>query len=441
MPVQPSVKVQAPASKSFSHRYVFAAALAEGESIVRGVLDSDDLSRTMQCLAACGASFKRSGEAVIVRGVGGGLRGGDLSSPAELKVGESGTTCRLVTAVAAAGRGVFRVSGAGRMHERPIKALTDVLKAAGVGFTWGGRPGYPPFVMETGGLPGGSMAVDASASSQYLSGLMLAAPMAKNDTAMECAGERIVSWPYVTLTMQVMEDFGIVFETRINKGGGFTAVPWREIKAPNPENVRFLVRPGRFRSGEYAVEADWSNSSYFCIAGALGPRPVTVMGVRPDSIQGDRYILDILKRMGAGVHIGDDSVTVSPGELIGATIDMSACPDLAPGVAVLASQAYGETVIHGAAHLRIKESDRLAGPARELSKIGCNSEVTEDGMIIRPGKDPAGVSAEFNTYGDHRMAMSLALLGLRGVDVKLDDPGVVSKSFPGFWDEWKKVVE
>lgn len=441
MPMPHAVKVQAPASKSFSHRYVFAASLAEGESIIRGVLESDDLSRTMDCLAACGASFRRTNGAMIVRGVGGRPRGGDLSGPAELNVGESGTTCRLVTAVAAAGKGAFRVSGTGRMHERPMTALTEALERAGISFDWEGKPGYPPFVMKTGGLPGGGMSVDASASSQYLSGLLLAAPMAGSETTIECIGERIVSWPYAALTMQVMEDFGIAYAAQVEKGGEFVSVPWREVESPKPGEVRFIVRPGGYRAGEYEVEADWSNASYFCIAGALGPRPVTIEGVRPDSIQGDRAILEILERMGAEVTVDEHSVTVSPGELIGADLDMSACPDLAPGVAVLASQAYGDTRIYGAAHLKIKESDRLAGPAKELGKIGCDAEVTEDGMLVRPGPDPAGGSAEFATYGDHRMAMSLSLLALKGVDVKLDDPGVVSKSFPGFWGEWRKVVE
>jgi 3-phosphoshikimate 1-carboxyvinyltransferase len=270
---------------------------------------------------------------------------------------------------------------------------------------------------------------------------MLAAALASKETVIECAGERIVSWPYVALTMQVMEDFGAAFTVQTMQDGEFDYTPWREVETPEPGAIRFIIRPSSYASGDYAVEADWSNASYFCIAGALGPNPVRVQGVKPDSIQGDRAILDILERMGAEVFLDDNSVTVGPGELIGATIDMGSCPDLAPGVAVLASQAYGETVIKGAAHLKIKESDRLAGPVNELRKIGCEAEVTDDGMVIGGCPDPAGKSAEFKTYGDHRMAMSLALLGLKGVDVKLDDPGVVSKSFPGFWDEWKKVVE
>jgi 3-phosphoshikimate 1-carboxyvinyltransferase len=435
-----AIRVQAPASKSFSHRYVFAAALAEGESVIRGVLDSNDLTRTMDCLAACGASFERSGGDVMVRGVGGMPQGGELSAPAGLYVADSGTTCRLVTGVVAAGRGAFRVHGTERMHERPIAALTEALSRSGVAFHWQGDPGYPPFVMETGGLPGGHMAVNASESSQYLSALMLAAPLAFRETVIECLGESIVSWPYVTLTMQVMEDFGLEFDVEVKQNGQFKAVPWREAPAPEPDGIRFIIPPGTYAPGEYAVEADWSNASYFCIAGALGPRPVTVMGVRPDSIQGDRAILNILTRMGARVDMGADFVTVSPGDLKGAVIDMGACPDLAPGVAVLASQAKGQTVIHGAAHLRIKECDRLAAPAAELAKIGCNAEVTDDGMRITPGESPAGKIVDFKTYDDHRMAMSLALLGLCGVDAHLDEPDVVAKSFPGFWDEWNKVV-
>jgi 3-phosphoshikimate 1-carboxyvinyltransferase len=434
-----AVTVRAPASKSFSHRYVFAAALADGESLVRGVLDSDDLRRTMHCLSALGASFEREGGDLRVIGVAGRPQGGRKDSPADLDVGESGTTCRLVTAVAAAGRGFFKVHGAGRMHSRPIAPLAEALQNAGVSFDWKGEVGCPPFVMGTGGLPGGVLAVDASASSQYLSGPVLASPMAEAESRVESLGGRVASWPYVPLTLQVMADFGVESHLEVYGGGDWLKTPWRESLQPPPGPFRVVVPPASYRAGDYRVEGDWSNASYFCLAGAMGPRPVTITGVRPDSIQGDRAILDIVSRMGAKVEIGEDSVTVSPGELRGIDVDMGACPDLAPGVAVAASQARGRTRITGAAHLRIKESDRLAAPAMELSRIGCEVEVTADGLIVEPC--PVGdMSAEFSAHGDHRMAMSLSLLALRGVDVRLDDPGVVNKSFPGFWEEWNKVA-
>lgn len=435
--------VQAPASKSMSHRAVIAAALAPGESRVSGVLASDDLTRTMGCLAACGARFEQAGDGVLrVVGVAGRPMGG-RDEPADLNVHESGTTCRLMTAVAAAGHGRFRIHGAPRMHERPIGALAETLGALGATFDWETRPGYPPCVMTANGFAGGEVGIDVGESSQYLSGLLLAAPCAHERTTIAVTGDKVVSWPYVALTLATMEDFGIVFSAQRMERGSWVDAAWRRIECAEPGKVRFTVRPGAYRAGAYRVEGDWSNASYFLAAGAVGPRPVVVSGLRADSLQGDRAILDILSRMGARVSWQDDAVTVAPpesGRLQGIDVDMSHCPDIVPTVAVAAAFAASPTTISGAAHLRIKECDRLSATATELNRAGGRVAVLADGLRVEPADFAAGSEVEFCTYGDHRIAMSLSLTALAGVAPRFDNPGCVGKSFPGFFKEWNKVV-
>jgi 3-phosphoshikimate 1-carboxyvinyltransferase len=327
------------------------------------------------------------------------------------------------------------------MHERPIGSLARALTAQGVGFAWEGREGYPPFVLETEGLAGGNMAVDAAESSQYLSGLLLAAPMARSEAVVALAGEQVVSWPYVALTLQAMQDFGINLAAEVLADGKWQSAPWQELAEVTPGRVRFRIAPQSYQARDRRIEGDWSNASYFLAAGAAGPRPVEVRGLRRDSLQGDRAILDILRAMGAEVAWNDagDKVTVSPRGLCGTRVDMGRCPDLVPTVAVLAAFAHGRTTITGVPHLKIKECDRLACPAAELARAGIRAEVFGDGLVVTPGP----LRRErilFQTYKDHRMAMSLSLLGLAGVEVSVDDPDVVGKSFPGFWAEWAKVL-
>ncbi|WP_461209742.1 3-phosphoshikimate 1-carboxyvinyltransferase [Desulfocurvus sp. DL9XJH121] len=436
------VTIQAPASKSMSHRAVMASALARGRSLLSGVLDSDDLTRTMGCLAACGAGFERRADGLLVTGVGGSPRGGAPGEePADLYMHESGTTCRLMTAVAAAGTGSFRVRGVARLHERPIGALARALEAQGVVFQWEGGAGFPPFVMRSSGLSGGQVAVDVGESSQYLSGLLLAAPCAAAETVIGIVGDKVVSWPYVALTLATLEDFGIDFAVRSLESGEPREVPWRDVTCVRPGSHQFLVRPGAYAAGPRRVEGDWSNASYFLAAGAAGLRPVRVEGLRRDSLQGDMAILLILERMGAGVEWDGDAVTVSSGAgLRGVDVDMGACPDIVPTVAALAAFAEGPTRISGAAHLRIKECDRLEGTAETLRRAGAGVDVTADGLVVHPAPLDGQGELAVATQGDHRMAMSAALFALAGRTVVCDDPGCVAKSFPGFWDEWNKIV-
>jgi 3-phosphoshikimate 1-carboxyvinyltransferase len=447
----PGVFVAAPPSKSLSHRALIAAALAGGQSLIENVLASDDIERTRDCLSVAGARFERRGDGYLVYGVSGAPAGGSEQAVL-IDVGESGTTCRLLTAVLAAGRGMFQIQGQGRMHDRPIGELTRVLEGLGTTVRHLGKAGCPPLTLIASGLPGGRAVISMGESSQYLSGLLLASPMAAKESLFEIGGGKAVSWPYVALTLDVMHDFGIGFTVERLGGGIWREIDFREPKEVVPGAVRFKVAPGAYASRTYRVEGDWSNASYLLAAGALGPSPVTVAGLRQSSLQGDRAIVDILSAMGARVVFSregaHDVVTVFPGELQGIDVDMGHCPDLVPTVAVLASLARGVTHITNVAHLRIKESDRLSAMAGEIAKTGAQVEVLPEGLRIEAAAEPVTGqmtgrvtgSIEFTTYGDHRIPMSLSLFELAGIRPAFDNPACVAKSFPGFWGQWRKIV-
>lgn len=442
-----TVTVQAPPSKSLSHRALIASGMANGVSTVRGVLRSVDLTITRGCLEAGGVSIEELADgAYRVVGRPGGLLGGPLGGqddPVTLEVHESGTTCRLIAAVAAAGHGVFELRGAPRMHERPIGALCEALHRLGAEVQYLRKTGYPPLRILTDGLRGGHSTISLDESSQYLSGLLLAAPLAARGTVLEVAGRKVVSWPYVSLTLQVMEDFGVRFHVMQRSGDGFANVDWRELTEARPGEVRIAVMPGSYTAREYEVEGDWSNASYFLAAGAIGPVPVRVTGVRPDSAQGDRAICDILAAMGAPVSFEHGGAVARPAKLRGAELDMGRCPDLVPTVAALAAFAEGETVITNVAHLKIKESDRLEAAAANLRRAGAGAVVFEDGIRIIPAAARGGFdrsATTFACFGDHRMAMSASLYALAGIDAVLDEPSCVSKSFPDFFARWAPVA-
>ncbi|GAB6113742.1 3-phosphoshikimate 1-carboxyvinyltransferase [Desulfomicrobium salsuginis] len=432
------IDITAPSSKSLSHRALICAALAEGESLLEGVLDSQDLTRTAQCLRQLGALIEPRGEKLFVRGTGGRALP-DASGVISMNVGESGTTCRLMAGVVTAIPGAYRIHGEGRMHDRPVRHLTDALIQQGVDVTFEEKDGFPPVVLTSRGLAGGEATINLEQSSQYLSGLLLAAPLAAGPTVIRLMGRSVASWPYVALTLDSMARFGVPVGLERRTAGGWT--PCTHVGAANlpPVDIRLVVHPAPYRSGAMRVEGDWSNASYFLAAGAAGKAPVRIAGLNRYSAQGDRFMLDILERMGGRVKWEGDAVTVFPSTLRGAKIDMNACPDIVPTVAAMAAFATGETVISGAAHLALKECDRIQGPVTELSKAGVAIEARPDGMVIRGTGTLPQRSVDLCTYGDHRMAMSLSLLELAGIAVRLDTPGCVAKSFPGFWAVWAKI--
>lgn len=445
------IQVKAPSSKSVSHRALICSALAHGQSEVHDALQSIDLTITRRVLEAAGAVIEDKNGVLHITGLENGPIGTDLkkdkgAEPLAAFMAESGTSCRLLTGVLAAGHGAFRISGATRMHERPIGDLTDALAKAGTRFEFEINPGFPPFIMHAQGLPGGGMDISLEESSQYLSGLLLAAPLAKKPTTIAVVGDKAVSWPYVALTLSAMDDFKIDFDVSVQKDGKWGIVPWRSLRGVEPGKVRFIVRPSAYEASRYRCEADWSGGSYLLAAGAVGKRPVEVNGLRADSLQGDRAILKIMQSMGAKIEASHTGMTVYPSQLHGTTVDMSDCPDLVPTVAVLAAFADSPTTITNVAHLRIKECDRLSAMVDQVAKTGCKTEDLGDGLRITPTLAsgtplPAGRKIAFDTYGDHRIAMSTAIFGLAGIEVVHDNPDCVSKSFPTFFDTWAVIME
>ncbi len=432
------INLNAPPSKSVSHRSLLAAGLAEGTSELENVLVSDDLLRTRDCLSALGVQFSGDDAAPVIQGLGGQIKAPALD-PVKLDVGESGTTCRLLAAIVSAGQGSFEISGTGRMHERPIRSLGQSLEGQGVRFKYLGLDGCPPVRIESSGLPGGVVTVGLDESSQYLSGVLLAATMAKSSLVINIGGKKIVSWPYVHLTLQAMQRFGNPAQLQTLQEGQWRHADPDRVQRVEPGKIRFVVHPGVLSPVRYRVEGDYSNASYLLAAGAAGDLPVEVSGLDLQSRQGDRRILEILESMGAQISASENGIVVSPGKLHGVDLDMGTCPDLVPTVAVVASMARGTTRIRNVAHLRIKESDRLAGVQQEVSRAGCRCGLKDDGLEIEPSDLARGKKVEFCTYGDHRMAMSLSLYELAGIRVVLDNPACVNKSFPGFWEEWGKV--
>jgi 3-phosphoshikimate 1-carboxyvinyltransferase len=405
-----AARVRVPGSKSITNRALPIAALATGASELVGALDSDDTRVMRDALRALGCEIRCTGDIWSVRGTAGGLR-----SPAEaLWVENSGTTARFLTAAAALADGPVLIDGNARMRERPIDDLVDALVTLGVPVEILGSAGCPPVRIGGGGLPGGSVEIDARRSSQYVSALLLAGPYARADLRLRFAGDTLVSRPYVELTLDMMRAFGAVAQFCADGTGV-------RVEAGHP-----------YRARRYAIEPDASAAAYPFCAAAIAGGSVRVEGVPANSLQADFALLAILEQMGCGVTRGEDfvEVTGSTAALRGVDVDMNDLPDAVLALAVVAAFAEGETHIRNVANLRIKETDRLAALEAELRKLGAEAHADADSLHIRPGPLRA---AEIETYDDHRMAMAFALAGLRVPGVVIRDPGCVSKTWPAYF--------
>ncbi len=404
--------VRLPGSKSFTHRALICAALAGGESFLAGALAAEDTHLSADALTDLGARVTWEAEGARVIGTAGRLR----RPRSAIMLGNSGTSMRLLTAVAALCRegGEITLDGNEAMRRRPIGELVAALNELGVEAA--SRGGCPPVTVAARGIPGGRCRVDASRSSQFVSALLLAAPYAEREVTVEVSGE-VVSRPYIEMTRQTMTDFGVAAEVVSAK--------------------EFRVRSGqRYRPRErYLVEADGSNASYFAAAAAAVEGRVRAEGLRADSLQGDAGFLSALERMGCTVKREAEAAEVScAGPLQAVDIDMGGMPDVVPSLAVLAALAQGTTRIRNVGHLRVKECDRLSALATELSRCGVRVEEREGELIIEGG---GAHGAEIETYDDHRLAMSFAVLGLAVPGISIKEPGCVAKSFPDFWERFE----
>lgn len=401
-------RIRPPGSKSITNRALVCAALAEGTSVLHNALFSEDTQVMITCLQKLGITIEPCEAAKTIRVVGSG--GKIPASYAELYTANSGTTMRFLTATVALGQGVYRLDGTPRMRERPIEDLLVALRALGVAAIAESANGCPPVVVRSTGNWGGETEVSGEISSQFLSGLLMAMPCAPRPVTVRVRGT-LVSKPYVEMTLAAMEAFGVRL--------------WRE------DLVRFCTPGGqKYVARDYWVEPDASAASYFFGAAAVTGGKVTVEGLGRGSLQGDVDFCRCLESMGCEVSWGKEEITVCGGRLRGIDVDMNAISDTVPTLAVVALFAEGPTTIRGVAHIRHKETDRIAALARELRKLGADVDELPDGLRIVPGELRPG---EIETYNDHRMAMSFSLAALRIPGVIIRDPACTAKTYPEFF--------
>ncbi len=408
--------VTVPGSKSITQRALIAAALAEGPSLLHGPLVSEDTDYSSKALNQMGVTVDKVEGSWRVEGTGGRIE----EPEDDIYLGNNGTATRFLTSVAALGSGEFIIDGDKRMQERPIGPLIEALQGWGVDIESIRGTGCPPLNILASGLNGGTTILPEGKSSQYLSSLLLVAPYARQTAELEVRGE-ILSKPYVAMTLEVMSDFGIGAEA-------------------SADFSRFKIDKGCYRAREYHIEGDASNASYFWAAAAVTGGSVTVDNVPVPSMQGDAMLVPLLARMGCNVEQKGQGIRVTgPAKLDPISIDMGDMPDVVPTLAVVAAFAEGTTEIFNIAHLRIKECDRLAATTAELMKMGVSVEEFPDRMVIH-GRGGAGMrGATIKTYDDHRMAMSMAVSGLRIEGMKIEGEGCVAKSFPDFWERFGKL--
>ena len=410
-------EVNLPGSKSLSNRALLLAALAEGRTKITNLLESDDTKHMLNALKQLGIEYRLSKDKRECKIVG---NGGAISSETreELFLGNAGTAMRPLCATLCLGEGSYLLTGEPRMEERPIGDLVNALIQAGAKITYQKEEGYPPLLIEANGLRGGEVQIDGAISSQFLTALLLAAPLAKEDMTIHVIGE-LVSKPYIDITLHIMREFGV------------------EVRHENYETF-FIKGKQTYRAVEsFLVEGDASSASYFLAAAAIKGGTVKVTGIGKKSIQGDIQFVEVLEKMGAKVEWGDEYVSVSKGELHGIDMDFNHIPDAAMTIATTALFAKGKTILRNIYNWRVKETDRLFAMATELRKVGATVLEGEDYLEITPPKELK--HAVIDTYDDHRMAMCFSLLALDPVSVTINDPKCTAKTFPTYFEVFESI--
>jgi len=414
-------EVALPGSKSISNRTLLLSALARGTTVLEGLLDADDTAHMLEALRTLGVAIDRNGATCVVHGAGGRFPNGS----ARLYLGNAGTAVRPLTAALAMQGGDYAIAGVPRMHDRPIGDLVDALRHQGCEIRYTGKDGYPPLAIgAAGGHAGGRLPIRGDVSSQFLSAVLMALPIARGAAQTETTialTTPLISRPYAEITLRLMRRFGVAVDT------------------PDAATFRLSATPGYVSPGTFHVEGDASAASYFLAAGVIGGGPVRVTGVGRDSIQGDVAFADVLARQGADIRMGDDFIEARRGRpLAGGTIDCIAIPDAAMTLAITALFARAPTRLVNIGSWRVKETDRIAAMAAELAKLGATLAAGNDWLEVAPLVEFR--HADIDTYDDHRMAMCFALAAIGGAGVAINDPGCVRKTFPGYFDALARIA-
>lgn len=412
-----SGEVNVPGSKSLSNRALLLAALAEGETELTNLLDSEDIEHMLNALTKLGINYRLSEDKTqcVVQGNGGAF---NVAEPLELFLGNAGTAMRPLCAALAASNVDTVLTGEPRMEERPIGDLVDALREADAEVTYLKNEGYPPLQIKGKTLNGGEMSVDGSVSSQFLTALLMAAPLFSGDVTIRIKGE-LVSKPYIDITLDTMAKFGVT------------------VKNDNYQTFTISGDAKYIAPGKFMVEGDASSASYFLAAGAIKGGTVRVTGIGQNSIQGDIRFADVLEAMGATVVWHDEYIEVTGAPLKGVNMDMNHIPDAAMTIATTALFAEGPTTMTNIYNWRVKETDRLAAMATELQKLGAKVEEGHDYIKVWPTDSLK--HAEIDTYNDHRIAMCFSLVALSDTPVTINDPGCTRKTFPDYFTRFKTL--
>ena len=410
-------EINLPGSKSLSNRALLLAALAEGTTTITNLLESDDTRHMLNALRQLGIIYTLSEDKTECTIVGNaGVISRDRAEA--LFLGNAGTAMRPLCAALCLGKGTYTLTGEPRMKERPIGHLVDTLRQAGATINYLENDGYPPLTIEANGLEGGEVSIDGAISSQFLTALLMASPMAKSDMTITIIGE-LVSKPYIDITLDIMKDFG--------------------VEVVNDDYKTFTIKSGqKYKAVEsFMVEGDASSASYFLAAAAIKGGTVKVTGIGRNSIQGDVEFVDVLEQMGARVEWGETYVSVTRDTLRAIDMDFNHIPDAAMTIATTALFVEGTTTLRNIYNWRVKETDRLYAMATELRKVGATVEEGEDYLKITPPK--VLKHAAIDTYDDHRMAMCFSLLALDKASVTINEPECTTKTFPSYFDVLESI--
>lgn len=412
-------EINLPGSKSLSNRALLLAALAKGTTTITNLLDSDDIRHMLTALKELGVQYTLSEDKTTCEVVG---NAGPLNTneDVELFLGNAGTAMRPLCAALCLGSGTFDLTGEPRMSERPIDALVDTLRQTGCQIEYLTLEGFPPLRIHAKGISGGEVSIDGSISSQFLTAILMAAPLAKEDLTIRITGE-LVSKPYIDITLHIMQQFGIEVENQ-------------DYQVFHVKGNSTYQSPGRF-----LVEGDASSASYFLAAGAIKGGRVVVTGIGKNSIQGDIQFAKVLEDMGASIEWGEEYIAVEKGDLIGVDQDMNHIPDAAMTIATAALFAKGPTSIRNVYNWRVKETDRLFAMATELRKLGVEVEEGEDYITVTPATTLK--HAAIDTYNDHRIAMCFSLVALSDTPVTINDPGCTAKTFPDYFTKLNSISQ